>query len=94
MSKYRYGRYIDIILKRMCKAVGADFNKIDFQKDGWYKKYSWTSKQSAKFWKWFAEYLYTNKKATCELYGRAMSKKACKEAVHWFNLMYGWKQKE
>lgn len=92
MSKqYKFSKHLDIIFKEMCKRAGADFDKMDFGKEGWYKQYSWSEKQSDDFGKWFVDYLVEHKAASRELYGYAMPKYRCKEAWSWFNLTYGWK---
>jgi len=35
-------------------------DKINFKKDGWYKKFHWTEKQEEKFIKYLLDYLKTN----------------------------------
>ena len=37
-----------------------DIDKIDFKKEGWFKKYTWTEKYQEKFLEWLSEYLKKN----------------------------------
>jgi hypothetical protein len=84
-------KYLQEILKEMCKRVGADFKKIDVKKDRWYTEYSWTEAEEKEFKKWMVNYLKTNKKALNELYGRNRVTTAwAKSATEWFLFNYGW----
>lgn len=84
--------HLAVILKEMCRRVGADFDKIDFGKERWFEDYTWDEKQQEDFEKWLTDYLYKNKKATAELYSMHYpSKKWVKQAADMFILSYGWK---
>lgn len=87
--------YLEIILKEMCIRVGADYDKINFTKDGWYSRHSWTEDEQDSFNKWLSKYLVNNKKISRVLYGITFrSLKSTKKAVDMFSLCYGWKIKE
>ena len=48
------------VLKKMCEMVGAEFDKIDFEKTGWFSDYSWSLKQEKEFVKWMRSLLKNN----------------------------------
>lgn len=80
------------VLKKMCSIAKVDPETVDFKKDGWYSKHTWTEKQQDKFKDWFVDLLVNNPSACCKLYGhRAWNKKWARSAWSWFNLDYGWK---
>lgn len=87
-------KYIIKILKKMCKIVGADFNRIDFKSNDWYRTYEWTKKQEDKFKEWFIDFIYNNKKAREELSYCGKNKKDIKKFVDMFVFNYGWTIKE
>ena len=84
------------ILKQMCKEVRVSFKKVDFNEDGWYRKYEWTEYKQEKFKKWLVDYLYSNKEARQEILGNPYNKtkKQIEKTVEFFILNYGWKLKE
>jgi len=83
------------ILKKMCEMVGADYDKIDFKKDGWYWEYQWTKEQESEFQKWMVEYLMNNKGARDILmHWPRKGKKLVTEAVKAFIWNHGWKVSE
>jgi len=54
-------KYFEKIMKDMCKWVGADYSKLDTQKEGWYEKYIWTEKEQDSFLSWLEKYVYDKK---------------------------------
>ena len=73
-----------IILKKMCKAVKADYKSIDF-KTAFYFDYEWTEKQQEKFKKWITKFLMRKYK---------LIKKIAELKAEGFILFCGWKIKE
>jgi hypothetical protein len=86
---------IEIILKEMCKRVGADYNTIDFQKERWYIKHSWTEKDRTSFHKWLSNLVFTNKDVRNEIMERPYkNKKYADKVANEFIFNYGWQVKE
>ena len=84
---------MEIILKEMCQRVDADYNTINFQKEGWYNEYEWSSESQANFIEWLANYLYSNTKAR-KLFGTwSKNKKLCQKAANSF-IWFCWKYKK
>ncbi len=40
--------------------LDEDFDKINFKKQGWFKKYTWTAKREIQFIQWLTEHLKKN----------------------------------
>ena len=92
--KKKFSKHLVIILKEMCKRVGADYNKVYFHKEGWFSKYTWTEEEYNDFLKWLVDYLYKSNDARKELMEyNYKTKKHIKKAVDMFGLCYGWKFK-
>ena len=94
-KKHKFGKHLEIILRHICKMVGADFDKINFLGENWYRKHTWDEKQSEQFIKWFAVYLHSHKEARMELYNRMSCMRIADwvKAGRWFELCYGWRMK-
>ena len=45
------------ILTEMCRRVGADYDKIDFKKEGWFRDYTWTEEEQEDFHQWLGNKL-------------------------------------
>lgn len=60
-------KHLKHILKEQCKRVGADFNKLDFSKEDWFEKYTWTEEEENNFKQWMMNYLKENKDARQDL---------------------------
>jgi len=91
----KFGKHLTIILKRMCKAVGADFSKVKFKSQNWFKKYKWTEEEEDKFRVWLVNYIYTNTDARKEFLAIPLkNKKRIKNAVSMFLMSYGWVYKK
>ena len=83
------------ILKKMCEMVGADYDKIDFKKDGWYWEYQWTKEQESEFQKWMVEHLNNNREArNILMYCPNKNKTRIKDSVKAFIWNFGWKVTE
>jgi hypothetical protein len=88
------GKHLTIILKEMCRLVGADFKEIAFKDDSWYHEYSWSQEDEDDFKEWVADYIFINKEARKELTTiKTADKKKCKEFASQFAFNYGWKIK-
>jgi hypothetical protein len=95
--KEDFGKHLTIILKKMCRIVGAKFDEIDFKDAHWYYKYSWTEKQEKDFIDWMADYLYKNKEARwelCEFPQSHRNKKYYRDGAGQFVWCYGWRVKD
>jgi hypothetical protein len=87
-------KHLDIILKKMCEEVGADFEKIDFKKDRWFLDYTWSEEDEEEYTEWLTNYLYKNQEARKELTVIGLkNKKRCRECAKMFVFNYGWKIK-
>jgi len=86
--------HLQIILKQMCDAVGADSAKIDFGATRWYMEHEWDAGQEAVFTKWLADYLFANREARGEMLEHNWkNKKHCTKAAEHFVWNHGWKTK-
>ena len=96
MSDKFFGEHLKIILKKQCEVVGADYNKIDFKKEGWFWEYEWTKEEEESFLDWVVNYLAKDIKARRELLvaPSSKSKKNIRKAMSFFVMNDGWKTKE
>lgn len=93
--KEKFTKHLIIILKEMCKKVGADYDKVDFAEENWYHKFQWTEVEQNEFRDWLADYFYQNREARVELLTRtSKNKKFCRGAASMFVFNYGWKWKK
>ena len=84
-------KILDTILDKMCTIVGADYKKIDFKEEGWFKKYTWTTEQEEEFRDWFLAYLISNKDArACVMPFPSKQLKFVRGVVADFINQYGW----
>jgi len=91
----KFGEYLIIILKEMCKRVGAKFKDVDFGSNRWYVDYQWTEEEQSDFKTWLADYLYKTREARQELTTIwNNTKKRCRDAASFFIFNYGWRTKE
>ncbi len=96
--KPQFPKHLTIILKEMCRRVGADFDKLNFKRrvgrKEWFMRYKWTEKEELDFKKWFVNYLYKNREARKELLefpSIYQSKRELEKVASWFLLDYGWR---
>lgn len=92
--KTKINKYLEVIFKKQCKMVGADFDKIDFKKTNWYWDYEWTEEKQEKFKQWLIGYVKKNNEAKRWLMSIPSNNKKFLEnfANEWIS-QYGWKQK-
>ena len=64
-----------------------DIDKINFKKQGWYKKYTWTEKYQEKFLEWLSEYLKKNWQGISEY--KPTNKKLRDKVAREFVMDYG-----
>jgi len=79
------------ILFKMCKAVGANYYKINFSADRWFMEYIWTKEEAEKFQVWMGNEIYkfpTWRKAFKLTIKR---KKEAMEIAENFTWNHGWK---
>ena len=87
-------KHLTVILKKMCKSVGVDFDKINFKEDKWYLRYTWHEEEEKRFILWMTSYLYNNIEARKEIMSSPIKRmKFCKKAAEQFAWNYGWKVK-
>lgn len=94
--KTLFGVYFTDVLKELCARVGANFEDIDFSKDGWFKEYSWTEDEEKDFVIWFAKFL-NHKGARTEItkYPSLLKLRSQREKfARKFVSNFGWKIKE
>lgn len=75
-------------IRELCKRVGADFNKIDFKKEGWFTMFSWTEKEQDDYKKWLVKEMQKQKEYNF------YNKRFLEDSAAWFVLDFGWKLKE
>lgn len=90
------GIHLTVVLKEMCKRVGADFEKINFKKTDWYRKHAWTVAEEDAFKKWLVGYWKKNSAARNEMLmlQSATTANRLERAADGFLLNYGWTYKE
>ena len=84
---------LEIILREMCRRVGADFEKINFKEKGWFKNYSWSIDSEKAFKEWLITSLLENKETRKALLGTTakLTKRKAKDAAAFFVFNYGWR---
>ena len=92
--KETFSESLKTILSKMCEMVGTNYDKINFDKNGWYREFEWTEEDEDVFKKWLIDYLYTNTKARNEIMAFPnKTKRYAKKVANEFCFMYGWKYK-
>ena len=87
----KFDKHLVKVLKKMCSMVGANFEKINFKKEGWFRSYSWSEDKENKFKEWMIDYLKENKEARNSLMERPTStKRSLEKVVDEFLFNYGW----
>lgn len=92
MPPKTWSRGTRYIFTKLCEAVGIAPCMVDFTKDGWYMKHSWSPECSDAFADWLANELYNNawlRKDAMRYPWR--SKQECRKVAMQFVLCYGWK---
>jgi hypothetical protein len=85
-------KHLEIILKKMCEMVEADYSLIDFKEEGWFTKYTWTLEREKEFKVWLQNYLKDNKEVRQALLSYPILRKSnYSKAVDEFCFNYGWK---
>jgi len=83
------------ILEKMCEAVNADYNTLDFKSPDWYTSYEWTEEEESKFKNWFVSYLQKNAQArNYFMRTPTKSKETLRKVANEFVFNYGWKYKK
>lgn len=94
LKDFDYSPYLCVILRKMCRMVGANHDAIDFKSHTWYQLFEWSEEDEKKFHKWLTEYFYKNRKAQRALYlSYRRSKKEAKACADSFIFNYGWAHK-
>ena len=92
--KEEFSESLIVILKEMCRRVGATYEDIDFEKEGWFREYEWTENEEEDFKKWLVNYLYNSTKARRELTTIGhKNKKWCQTFADFWSFNYCWKYK-
>ena len=84
------------LYENMCEKINVDPKSIDYKKQFWFWKHTWTTKEEEEFVDWIIDELYTNnafRRAISKLYYRPNKKlrrKLGREVVDNF----GWKIKD
>lgn len=76
---------IDTLFEELCNRVGADYNNISPQEEGWFDEYEWTEEEQGYFKKWLVNFFSKTLK---------MDKKEAEATSKWFISTYGWKLKK
>ena len=87
-------KHLEIILRKMCSKVHADYDEINFQEDNWYWKYEWTREEEESFTEWLKDYLMSSKEARKEIMSLSgKNKDMIDKTAKFFVMNYGWKTK-
>lgn len=91
-NKKGHGPHLEVILRKMCEYVKADYDKINFTDENWFFHHQWYEHQEDKFKEWLYLYLATNNGARKEILAfNTKSKKLLEKAILHFILDYGWR---
>ena len=84
---------LEVILKKMCEMVGANYDEIDFKEKDWYRKHQWTIAQENEFIDWFTDRLNKNKVTRNEFveYSLNPGRKRLRKVSEGFAFNYGWR---
>ena len=94
MSK-RFGPYMVVILREMCRRVAVRYYDVDFKTGDWYLKRTWSEKEMNDFIEWMSDYLYRTSGARTELMTHAYADQlGTHKAAEEFVWNHGWKQKD
>jgi hypothetical protein len=88
LKKEDFSPGLTAILVEMCKRVGANFDDLNFQEDGWYNLYTWSAEEQLDFEKWIINH---PDKKVIEVLGHYKNKKDKQTKASLFTLWYGWK---
>jgi hypothetical protein len=84
-NKYdKHEKFIKKVLIKMFSMVGAKYSKEFYNQHEWYLKYSFDDEQLEKFKIFFIESAKKDLK---------LSNRRAESEFNWFNLCFGWKQK-
>ena len=72
-------------VKQMFRTVGEKYTEQFVSHKNWYEKKQWSKEQENKFRKWFISH-------ACKKLG--WNKKLSEKEYGWFNLMWGWSNKD
>ena len=79
------------IMKEMCKRVGANYLKINFNEEGWQSKYTWSDEDRQKFKKWVYKFIHENKELGKEVESLdPFNTNSCEEHAVYFVYDFGW----
>ena len=81
------------ILRDMCERVGADYESIDFSKEGWFQEYTWSIQDQEMFKKELLEKVRNNRDYYKPVF-KSISLKTLEKEVDLFLMQYGWKYNE
>ena len=95
MKKKKFQRYsLEVVLYKMCLAVGADYDGMNFKSDNWFWEYEWSIKKEAEFRNWLVCYARSKR----VMWGLSNSLSTYKEfrikVAKEFLLNYGWRNKK
>ena len=87
-----HSKHLKVILKEMCKRVGADYDKVNFKKAEWFMDYRWTDIEQESFMNWLIKYLKNNSEARKEILSMPSqsNKKHLEKCAMMFIFDYGW----
>lgn len=85
-------KYLKKVLQEMCNRVGTSFDKIDFEKEGWFNQHTWSEEEENYFKSWFINYLLNNKEARQSLMKYpTVQYRYIKEMIDDWVFSFGWK---
>lgn len=81
---------LERILKKLCEAVGADYDSIDFTEKDWYLKHQWSVAEEKQFRESLIKDIKQNEKIYSGFIDTKAPKKKLENAINMFLVTYGW----
>jgi hypothetical protein len=91
LENKKIGKHLKHILKHMCEAVDIKYSEVDFYKQDWQEKHSWTVEKEKEFQAWLKIYFDSNPEAIREITRLPeMNRPNFEKVAFYFTLFYGW----
>lgn len=92
MSKKELSQHLQVILSKMCEFVGAKFEDLDIDKQGWYLAYEWTPQREEEFKTWLIKHMKGDNLARQQLMEHPLPTRSnLRRFAESFVFSYGWK---
>jgi len=82
---------MSMILQKMCRKVGANYYKINFSSNDWYRQHQWLREEEEEFQIWMTEFLKRKDVRGHFRLNSRTTKKERSKVAHDFTWNHGWK---